>query len=306
MRMTVHSVNGKAVAHTTFTTSFRQTAPAVIRDVWNVAKVKYVRIRTTETEHILDDEDVRAIESEAVSKGLTDDYDLDAQISALNDLKSQARELRDLIYDKEDDIMDHLVYADEEDTTSLGQCKDLACAFKSLAHEIRHAHGQLCDNASGWRAFFGCAHGKVFVEDAVDALEDEDEDWTEVYIEDMDWETDTTFFEDDDAVYDDDFGSNSYISDHYRSSVCSMPTERRRRSQDANPLFYRHACPSSCYSPKQPSSLAAPSSSSPPPSAAASPSVVNITTSGSCYLSMRSAIPTFPQNLQTRRRFLQS
>lgn len=222
MEMNIHSVNGRALAHTSFSTSFYQTAPVVIKNIYNVVKVKYVHLKTTETQHVFDKEDAKLISAESGKSLSDDDFDLDAQVSALQDLRGEERELKKLIMDKENAIMDHLITSDQRGDNDvdddselpipLRKCNDLACAFKSLAYEVRHAHGCLCEDARGWREFFGCAHGKeVSVDDAEtyevsDDLDAVDDEW---YIED--------FILDDD--YDEELDSNGYIAEHYRSSV---------------------------------------------------------------------------------------
>ena len=218
MEMNIHSVNGRALAHTRFSTSFYQTAPVVIKNIDNVVKVKYVHLKTTETERVFDKEDANTNGGES-DKAPPHDFDLDAQVSALQDLRGEERELRRLIMDKENAIMDHLVSDDIEPDSDdaelpipLRKCNDLACAFKSLAYEMRHAHGQLCEDARGWRAFFGCAHGKATSNDDSETYESLDNIGIVV---DDEWYIDDFVVDDSE----DDLDYHGYIAEHYRSSV---------------------------------------------------------------------------------------
>lgn len=177
--LTVHilSLNGKAVSgpNTSFIANFYQTTPVQIASVERVAKVKYLHLHTTVTESVADSGDEHVeIDSVDEEKGYTNNVhalssnreSLDDQISELEDLRAQARELAALIRDQELIVKEHLSHGSDENTVAaaaaspvaLEECRDVRCAYNAMIEKIRNGPEQLCEVGRGWKAFFRCVH----------------------------------------------------------------------------------------------------------------------------------------------------
>lgn len=161
LAMTIHSVNGRSVSNKVFSTTFRQVTPVRILDVRGAAKVKLVHQLTSHEEHIVGGES--EIDSESNIDTTQDDkfdFNLDNQISALEELRRQAQHLKQLIRAKEAEIMEHLVYKDETEhpmpKRPIKECNDLGCIFHGLAWKIKHTHGDICSGSPQWWHILGC------------------------------------------------------------------------------------------------------------------------------------------------------
>lgn len=200
LTINIHTVNGNAALDaSSFTTNFYQTTPVQIASVENAANVRYLHLHTTVTESLADSGDEHGSiedggDGEQTGLALTGST-VDDEVSRLKDLRAQARELEALIRDQQAVIMDKLEHnlqaklASQPPPTPLGECRDVRCAFKALAYRFSHSHEEVCESASGWRTFFGCA--PTAEEQAAMELEDE-MDWEDM--DESDWEMEEDFY----------------------------------------------------------------------------------------------------------------
>lgn len=162
LTMSVHSANGRSIfTQNQMAASFQQVEPIRFLEVTGGSRVtlvhKVISHKHSYPSDDYDDDSTVQLESQ---RNMHFDVDLDAQISALEDLRQQVHNLRQLIRQKETDIMEHLVYTDstEGDTPPrpLRECDDLGCVFRGLAWKIKHAHGDVCNGSPQWSRVLGC------------------------------------------------------------------------------------------------------------------------------------------------------
>lgn len=166
LTMSIHSANGRSIfTQNQLVASFQQVEPIRFLEITGASKVtlvhKVISHKSTYQSDDYDDDDNEdgSIQVESL-RNMPLDVDLDAQISALEELRQQARTLRQLIRQKETDIMEHLVYTDSTEgdtpTPPLKDCNDLGCVFRGLAWKIKHAHGDVCSSSPQWSRVLGC------------------------------------------------------------------------------------------------------------------------------------------------------
>lgn len=263
--LTVHilSLNGKAVSgpNTSFIASFYQTTPVQIASVERVAKVKYLHLHTTVTESVADSGDEHVeIDSAHEEKGYTNNVhalsssrnreSLSDQISELEDLRAQARELAALIKDQELILKEHLSHGSDEktvtaatSTVALEECHDVRCAYNAMMEKIRNGPEQLCEVGRGWKAFFRCVHGwrqlptDLPVQLALPGKTVASEAADDEYVDDLGQEFDNVEWVD---VYEagdvDSFYMDyeRYLAMRHLHSVSFACCQRRRKQNEAN------------------------------------------------------------------------
>lgn len=201
LHMAIHSINGRSVEDVSFRVSFQQTAPIRIKDIQGANKIKLIHhissqdelAETKEQHH--DSKKEKSMHHHAVSPF---DEEIDAKISALEDLRHQAHNLKSLIREKEDEIMNRLSEVDydrvrHDSPMFLKTCTDLDCIFRVLAYKMSHSDTSACRDAKHWREALSCVSEKendhfdhkmleeLIVENDIKHEYDEyEEDWDEI------------------------------------------------------------------------------------------------------------------------------
>lgn len=131
---------------------------------------------------------------------------IDHDIATLKDLRAQARELAAMIREQEDALSRKMMHSAsekiavdvEDQPTPLEECRDVRCAFKALAFQVRTGHAAFCEGTNSWKALFGCTtDDEFYIAEEMEMLGDDDEDGDDYALKPIEWEFD---LDDDDYV----------------------------------------------------------------------------------------------------------